>query len=76
MIRGLCFLLTIAALAAALPAQAQTQNWPSRFVRLVVPGGSGTAAFSRTSPGDRIVSSRGSTPASTVSQESGVDTGP
>src|SRR5215203_2474468 len=44
MIRGLCFLLTIAALAAALPAQAQTQNWPSRFVRLVVPGGSGTAA--------------------------------
>jgi len=44
MIRGWGFLLGLAALATALPAQAQLQNWPSRFVRLVVPGGSGTAA--------------------------------
>ena len=26
------------------PTQAQTQTWPNRFVRLVVPGGSGTSA--------------------------------
>ena len=37
-------MLGLAALVTALPAQAQVQNWPSRFVRLVVPGGSGTAA--------------------------------
>ena len=43
MIRPGCFLFAFIGLAA-LPAQAQTQNWPTRFVRLVVPGGSGTAA--------------------------------
>src|SRR6266853_306299 len=44
MIRVCCFLLGLAGLIASLPARAQTQNWPARFVRLVVPGGSGTAA--------------------------------
>ena len=44
MIRAWCFLLGFAGLVAALPARAQTQSWPTRFVRLVVPGGSGTAA--------------------------------
>ena len=43
MIRRWWFLLAFIGLAAP-PAQAQAQNWPTRFVRLVVPGGSGTAA--------------------------------
>jgi tripartite-type tricarboxylate transporter receptor subunit TctC len=42
MIRVFCFLLGFAGSLVSLPAQAQ--NWPNRFVRLVVPGGSGTAA--------------------------------
>ncbi|MEI8151937.1 MAG: tripartite tricarboxylate transporter substrate binding protein [Hyphomicrobiales bacterium] len=39
-------LLSLAGLlvSAAAQAQAQAQSWPSRFVRMVVPGGSGTAA--------------------------------
>jgi len=44
MIRVWCLLFGLVGLMASLPAQAQTQNWPTRFVRLVVPGGSGTAA--------------------------------
>jgi tripartite-type tricarboxylate transporter receptor subunit TctC len=42
MIRAWCLLFGLAGLLASLPAQAQ--NWPARFVRMVVPGGSGTAA--------------------------------
>jgi len=42
MIQAWCVLFGLAALLASPPAQAQ--NWPARFVRMVVPGGSGTAA--------------------------------
>ena len=42
MIRVGCALLALCALL--LPQPAQAQSWPSRFVRIVVPGGSGTAA--------------------------------
>jgi tripartite-type tricarboxylate transporter receptor subunit TctC len=44
MIRIGRILLGLVALAAALPVQAHAQAWPTRFVRMVVPGGSGTAA--------------------------------
>ena len=43
-IAAMALLVWAPALAAQAQQQSQAQSWPSRFVRLVVPGGSGTAA--------------------------------